>query len=142
LNSAIFFFTEEITFNLKNKPALRIWIAVSAGKEGVSIDELNYIFCSDEYLLNLNQKYLKHDEYTDIITFDHSFDKKKINGEVFISIARIKENAKIFKTTFQNELHRVMIHGVLHLCGYNDKTKAAQSKMRSKEDYYLNLLSF
>ena len=138
----IFFFTEYIKFNLKEKNALRRWITVSARKEGFLIEELNYIFCSDNHLLRLNLRFLNHDEYTDIITFDHSFHKTKINGEIFISIPRVKENAKTYKATFQNELHRVMIHGILHLCGYTDKTKARQSKMRSKEDYYLSLRSF
>ncbi len=113
---------------------------MSTRKEGFVIDELNYIFCSDDYLLSLNQRFLSHDEYTDIITFDHSFNKKQISAEIFISIKRVKENAKTFKTTFQNELHRVMIHGVLHLTGYKDKTKKQQQAIRKKEDYYLRKL--
>ena len=137
MNSPILFFTEDIKFSLKEKSALRRWITACARKEGFVIDELNYIFCSDTYLLNLNQKFLNHDEFTDIITFDHAFNKKQINGEIFISIHRVKENAKSFKATFQNELHRVMIHGVLHLTGYKDKTKNQQHAIRKKEDYYL-----
>ena len=139
MNSPIFFLTEGIKFSLKKKKTLCKWIIAVAGKEKFSVEELNFIFCTDNYLLSINRKFLKHDEYTDIISFDHSFDKKKINGEIFISIERVKENSKIFKTTFQNELHRVMIHGVLHLTGYRDKSKSQKAKMRSKEDYYLNL---
>ncbi|MFI5217993.1 MAG: rRNA maturation RNase YbeY [Bacteroidia bacterium] len=140
MNPSILFFTEGIKFSLKNNTELCRWIIVSTRKEGFVIDELNYIFCSDDYLLSLNQRFLSHDEYTDIITFDHSFNKKQISAEIFISIKRVKENAKTFKTTFQNELHRVMIHGVLHLTGYKDKTKKQQQAIRKKEDYYLRKL--
>jgi rRNA maturation RNase YbeY len=148
------FFTEDIKFSLKNKDALRRWIIAAAHKEGFSISELNYIFCSDDFLHNMNEQFLHHDDYTDIITFDLSTsnptsvlrppasDPLNLSGEIFISIERVKENAKTFKTVFQNELHRVMIHGVLHLCGYKDKTKAAKAAMRKKEDYYLSLHKF
>lgn len=140
MNASILFFTEDIKFSLKEKNALRKWITLAAGKEGFIVDELNYIFCSDDYLLNLNQRFLNHDEYTDIITFDHSFNRKQINGEIFISVERVKENAKTFNVTFNNELHRVMIHGILHLAGYKDKTKKQQQTIRKKEDYYLRKL--
>ena len=141
------FFTEDIKFSLTNKTALRKWLAASAKKEGFKIDQLNYIFSSDKFLHKLNEEFLHHDNYTDIITFDLSNSPKKvgqstITGEIFISVERIKENAKLFKTTFQDELHRVIIHGVLHLCGYKDKTKRGKAKMREKEDYYLSLRSF
>ena len=101
----------------------------------------------DKFLHQLNEEYLHHDDYTDVITFDLSTrnlgtESGNLSGEIFISIERIKENAKFFKTTFQNELHRVMIHGILHLAGYKDKTKADKTIMRKKEDYYLNLRSF
>lgn len=138
----VYFFVENVLFNLRDKRKTGEWIIESVRKEGYSLDELNYIFCSDKYLLGLNNHYLNHDEYTDIITFDHSFSKKSLNGEIFISIDRVKENTKTYKTSFRDELHRVMIHGVLHLCGYKDKTKVLQLKMRSREDYYLNLRSF
>lgn len=143
----IIFFTEDIKFSLKNKTALRGWIAAAVKKEGYKIESLNYIFCSDKFLHTLNEEYLHHDDYTDIITFDLSTKNQKpktrnLLGELFISLDRVKENAKIFNTTFQNELHRVIIHGVLHLCGYKDKTKAAKGAMRKKEDYYLSLRSF
>lgn len=138
----ISFFNQHTRFSLKDKNALRRWITASAKKEGHAIQQLNYIFCTDKYLIKINNQYLEHDEYTDIITFDHSLQKTKINGEIFISIDRIKENAKTYRTTFANELHRVMIHGVLHLCGYNDKTKKQKAEIKRKEDYCLNLRSF
>ena len=135
-----FFTTEDIKFNLKNKNALRGWIEAAAKKERFTINELNYIFCSDKFLHQLNEQYLHHDDYTDIITFDLSSPNSGLaapglQGEIFISIERVKENAILFKTTFQNELHRVMIHGVLHLIGYKDKTKSGKGAMRKKENY-------
>ena len=141
------FFTQDIKFNLRNKTALRAWIIAVAKKEGYKIEALNFIFSNDKFLHELNEQYLHHDSYTDIITFDLSSvgfrqSKPALQGEIFISIRRIKENAKLFSATFQNELHRVMIHGVLHLTGYTDKTKADKIIMRKKEDYYLNLRSF
>jgi rRNA maturation RNase YbeY len=141
------FYTEDIKFTLKNKTALRGWIAATAEKEGFKIEQLNYILSSDKFLHNLNEHYLHHDEFTDIITFDLSTPNSglKVRGlfaDIFISIERVKENAKSFRTTFPNELHRVIIHGALHLCGYLDKTKKDKAKMREKEDYYLSLRSF
>jgi probable rRNA maturation factor len=144
---AINFFTQDVNFDLKDKAALRRWITATAKNEGYTIEALNYIFSSDKFLHKINEQYLHHDNYTDIITFDLSYPNSQLptsnlQGEIFISIERIKENAKMFKTTFKNELHRVMIHGVLHLIGYKDKTKADKANMRKKEDYYLNLRSF
>ena len=104
-------------------------------KEG----ELSFVFCSDEYLLKMNIDYLKHDFYTDVITFDYS-EGDIISGDVFISIDRIKENAEKYNVTFENELQRVMIHGVLHLVGYKDKTEEELKQMREKESQYLNIL--
>ena len=103
--------------------------------------ELTFILCSDEYLLAINQQYLNHDTYTDVITFDNSETLKMIEGDIFISIERIQENAKQFKGTVQHELYRVMIHGTLHLLGYKDKGKAAKTLMTQKEDEYLALFS-
>ncbi|HKR07152.1 MAG TPA: rRNA maturation RNase YbeY [Bacteroidia bacterium] len=145
--SSINFFTQDIKINLRDKNALRRWIAATAKKEGCKIEALNYIFCSDKFLHRLNEQFLHHDDYTDIITFDlstaiHKSQTPGLQGEIFISIERVKENAKLFKTTFQNELHRVMIHGALHLIGYKDKTKSDKAAMRKKENYYLNLRSF
>lgn len=100
--------------------------------------EITFIFCSDKYLLEINKEYLQHDYYTDVITFDYS-ENNIISGDIFISIDRVKENADTYKVSFENELYRVMLHGVLHLVGYNDKTKEEQKIMRQKEDEYLNL---
>lgn len=108
-------------------------------KEGKVLGELNYIFCSDEYLLDINCRFLNHDYYTDIITFDISESPDQIKGEIYISIDRVVENAKELGQPVQRELLRVIFHGALHLCGYKDKTKAQKIQMRSKEDYYLDL---
>lgn len=110
---------------------------MSIRKEGYQISSLNYIFCSDESLLEMNIKHLKHHTYTDIITFDLSSEKKTIEGEIYISVDRVKDNAAKFSVPFTEELYRVMIHGVLHLCGYKDKTNSAQKKMRTKEEFYI-----
>ncbi|MCB0460671.1 MAG: rRNA maturation RNase YbeY, partial [Flavobacteriaceae bacterium] len=103
--------------------------------------DISYIFCDDDYLLDINVKYLKHNTLTDIISFDYT-DDGLISGDVFVSIDRVKENAEKFNVSFQDELHRVMIHGILHFCGYKDKTKEEEQLMRSKEDYYLSLRTF
>jgi len=134
---AIQFFEEDITYTLKNKTKVRQWITETIASEGFTLQELTYIFCSDEYLLQINRQYLDHDTYTDIITFDNSEEKGKITGDIFISIPRIKENAATFNVTETDELHRVIIHGTLHLLGYPDKTAPAKKKMTEKEDYYL-----
>jgi len=105
--------------------------------ENMKEGELSFIFCSDEYLLKMNNEYLQHDFYTDVITFDYT-EQKIIAGDIFISVDRIKENALKYNTTFENELQRVMIHGVLHLVGYNDKTEEEQKEMTKKENQYLN----
>jgi rRNA maturation RNase YbeY len=111
-----------------------------AKKEGYSIVGLNYIFCSDEYLLQINKDFLEHDYYTDIITFDQSEVKGKIEGDIFISIDRVKDNAKTVGSTFTQELHRVLAHGLLHLTGYKDKTPKDAKKMRAKEEEALGKL--
>lgn len=135
--AAIHFFTEEISFTLKNKTIIRNWLRETISAEGYVLEELNFIFCSDEYLLGINQQYLDHDTYTDVITFDNSEAAKTIVGDIFISIDRIKENAKEFKHDFMDELCRVMVHGTLHLLGYPDKGKVAKKIMTEKEDLYL-----
>ncbi len=99
---------------------------------------VNYIFCNDDYLLEINKKYLKHDYYTDIITFDYK-EEDEISGDIYISTERVEENSDIEKVHFTEELYRIVFHGVLHLCGYNDKSEEEQKQMRAKEDYYLNL---
>jgi len=137
----IYFFTEEVKYTLKNKIQIRNWIKDTITAEGYELEELNFILCSDEYLLAMNQQYLKHDTYTDVITFDNSEELKTIVGDIFISIERIQENARQFKGTTQQELCRVMIHGTLHLLGYKDKGKEAKALMTQKEDQYLALLN-
>jgi len=138
----IHFFTEDIEFKLKNKTHLKKWIIDSVQAENSFVGELNFIFCSDEYLLKINQEYLNHDTYTDIITFDSSEEESKISGDIFISAERVTENASQFKIDLQTELHRVIIHGVLHLIGFLDKTPHDKALMTSKEDQYLNLRPF
>lgn len=134
-------FNNEIEFTLDNQDDLVIWITQTIDKEGFKLGELNYIFCSDEQLLEKNIEFLNHDTYTDIISFDYTMGKL-VSGDIFISIDRITDNSKTFNTSFQDELNRVMIHGVLHYCGYIDKTDDDKSLMRSKEDYYLSLRKF
>jgi rRNA maturation RNase YbeY len=135
----IFFFEEDTQFKPKQKTSLRTWIKSTIVTEGYTLSELNYIFCSDEYLLGINQQYLEHDTYTDIITFDNSELPKVVVGDIFISVDRIRENAKNFAVSETDELHRVMIHGALHLLGYKDKTKKDKTLMTQKEDHYLSL---
>lgn len=139
---SIHFFTEEIDFTLKGKAGIRNWIKQTITHEGQQLRELNFIFCTDEYLLQINREYLNHDTYTDIVTFDNSELKGKIVGDIFISIERIRENAKRFKVAEWEELHRVMIHGVLHLLGYTDKSKKEKAQMTEKENQYLGLRNF
>lgn len=139
--SVIHFFTEDISFNLKQKTIIKNWLMEAISTEGYVLKELNFIFCSDAYLLNMNQQFLNHDTYTDVITFDNSEVLKTIIGDVFISIDRIQENAVLFSRDFQNELCRVMVHGTLHLLGYTDKTKTSKSEMTLKEDHYLAQLT-
>jgi probable rRNA maturation factor len=133
------FYTEDVDFTLKDKGLTRDWIKVVVEKENFRLKELNYIFCSDEYLLKVNQEYLDHDTYTDIITFDNSEEEKTVEGDIFVSIERIKENASKYKTPFHHEMNRVLIHGVLHLLGYKDKSEKETALMRNKEDTYLSL---
>jgi len=139
--SNIFFHSEEIKFNLPNQPVIIDWINSTADQEGQTVQSLNFIFCSDKYLHQINVEYLDHDTYTDVITFPYMENGKAIEGDIFISIDRIQENANNFKTTFENELHRVMIHGTLHLLGYGDKTSEDKLKMTEKENEYLTLLN-
>lgn len=136
------FYTEGTTYKLKNKRLLKKWIEETIVGEGYVLNELNFILCSDEYLLRINQDFLQHDDYTDVITFDNSEVLKTIFGDIFISVDRIKENALNYKLATSDELCRVMIHGTLHLLGYKDKTKAAKSEMTAKEDFYLEKRGF
>ena len=139
---AITFHEEDISYKLKNKTAVRKWITDTIVAEGYKLSELTYIFCTDEYLLQINKQYLDHDTYTDIITFDNSEEKGVIVGDIFISIERIRENAGKFNVTEAHELHRVLIHGALHLLGYKDKSAGDKKKMTLKEDFYLDKRGF
>jgi rRNA maturation RNase YbeY len=139
---AINFFEEGISFTLKDKAKVRTWVTHTVIAEGYRLKELNYIFCSDEYLLQINQQYLNHDTLTDIVTFDNSEIPGSITGDIFISIERIRENASKFNVSERDELHRVIIHGALHLLGYTDKSKADKAKMTEKEDFYLTKRAF
>lgn len=133
------FFSEGTSFSLSHPRKTAAWIKSVALREKSTIKELNYIFCSDEYLLQLNQEYLNHKTLTDIITFDYSSSKRHLEGEIYISIDRVIENGQKMKTAFDDELHRVIIHGVLHLVGYGDKKPAEKALMRKKEDSCLSL---
>jgi len=139
----ISFHSEDIKFVPKNKSIIKTWIGEVIKKKKRKAGEINFIFCSDEYLLQINKQYLNHNTYTDIITFDYSQDtaETKVSGDIFISIERINENAKKYGKTPENELHRVVIHGVLHLLGYKDKTKIAKAEMTKQENACLRLLS-
>ena len=134
------FYTEDIKYTLKSKIIIKKWIENTIVEEGYHLAELNFILCSDEYLLRINQDYLQHDDYTDVITFDNSEQPKTIVSDIFISVDRVKENAMSFKSSTAKELCRVMIHGTLHLLVYLDKTKSAKKEMTAKEDFYLKKL--
>lgn len=136
----IHFFTEDISFQIKQKKIIRQWIENIVRNEGAKINELNYIFCSDEYLKKVNIEYLDHHFYTDIITFDNSEVPGTLESDIFISIDRVKENSQEFSKDFNEELYRVMIHGVLHLLGYKDKEEEESQLMRQKENDSLALL--
>jgi rRNA maturation RNase YbeY len=134
----ISFTSIETNYILKNKLKIRNWIKSILEKEGALAGDITFVFCNDDYLWDLNQKYLNHKTLTDIITFDYS-EKGKLSGDICISIERVKENASTYSKTFDEELGRVMAHGVLHLAGYKDKNSEDKKVMRSKEDLYLQL---
>jgi len=136
---AINFFSEEIAFNLPQKLKRKAWLKEIAKTENFNIGELNYIFCSDEYLHKINVDYLNHDTYTDIITFDNSEGGKTIEGDIFISIDRVKENAVKHEQDETAELSRVISHGLFHLMGYKDKTKEQSEVMRNQENLGIQL---
>lgn len=138
--NTIYFLSEDISFDLEDQNKVQNWIQNVISKEGKMMGEVTYIFCSDVYLHKINLEHLGHDTFTDIITFNYCIEDV-INTDIFISVDRVKENAITFKTTFQNELSRVIIHGILHLVGYDDKNDSDKEVMRTKEDFYLSLLS-
>ncbi|SDG76216.1 rRNA maturation RNase YbeY [Winogradskyella thalassocola] len=129
-------FNYETQFKLQNTEQLSEWISNTISEESCKEGEINYIFCNDYYLHKLNVDFLDHDTLTDVISFDYSVGKE-LHGDIYISVERVEENASDFKVAFQDEIARVIIHGVLHYCGYKDKTDADEKEMRSKEDYYL-----
>lgn len=135
--SKVCFFYQDVKVTLARRTILKNYIKSVFKKEGKELDFLNYIFCNDKRLLEINQKFLNHDYYTDIITFDFS-KAEAVRAEIYISIDRIRENAKQLDVSFKSELHRVIFHGILHLCGYKDKNKSEKKKMRGKEDFHLN----
>jgi probable rRNA maturation factor len=135
------FFCEDIAFNLPKPRKTIAWIKQVVSDEGFKLKSIAFVFCSDPYLHQINLQYLKHNTYTDIITFDNSEGDGEIEGDIFISVERVKENSQNLKSSFQEEVHRVMIHGVLHLVGYKDKTKNEKLEMRTKEDLCLSLPS-
>ncbi|MFN8166376.1 MAG: rRNA maturation RNase YbeY [Bacteroidia bacterium] len=136
MNSINFF--KETPFRLNKQLALRKWILKAAKTEGYKIENINYIFCSDKYLRKINKQYLNHDYNTDIITFDNTMPGENLEADIFISVDRVKANAKSYNVSFDNELHRVIIHGLLHLTGYTDKSPKKAEEMRAREDYWLS----
>ena len=137
INKRIHFFSQSLNIPLKDRKKLKSFLGYILRVEGKSLNLINFIFCTDDELRKLNKDFLKHDYYTDILTFDLSENKKNITADIYISIDRTKENAKIFAVSFSKELHRVMIHGILHLCGYKDKKNSDIKKIRKAEDKYL-----
>ena len=136
----IHFFNEQTNFKLNNSDVLIVWIVEVAKNENKKIGALNFIFCTDEYLLQLNIKYLDHRTLTDILTFDQSEVSYEIAGDIYISVDRVKENALVYNVSMDTELCRVMIHGVLHLIGYQDGGKSQKEEIKKKEEAYLSLL--
>ncbi|MBK8495777.1 MAG: rRNA maturation RNase YbeY [Chitinophagaceae bacterium] len=135
----IHFYSLDRKCSLKDRKKLKIFIETLVAREKKKLGSLSYIFCSDEHLLGMNKEFLQHDYYTDVITFDLGTSKNKIEAEVYISIDRVKENAKHAGVTFTEEMHRVIFHGALHLCGYKDKKSTEIDMMRQAEKKYLNL---
>jgi probable rRNA maturation factor len=133
------FFSEDIDFKVVNPLKTKKWIKNASISEGYEISQLNYVFCSDEYLLEINKQYLDHDYFTDILTFDNSEEDNQLEGDIYISVDRVRDNAATFHTDFDTEMRRVLIHGLLHLTGYEDSSEALKTAMRAKEDEYLRL---
>lgn len=137
------YYNEDCELQLENEEKICQWIEATITEEGKVATDINVIFCSDDYLLEMNKQYLQHDYYTDIITFDYNDDQEEENmvaGDLFISIDTVRNNAEDYKVSFTNELHRIIIHGILHIVGYKDKEGDEPIIMRGKEDYYLTKL--
>lgn len=128
------FFCEDIDYKVDQPSKTKRWIESIIQQNGKKLINLSYIFCSDHHLHNINKLYLNHDNYTDIITFDNAEYEDELEGDIFISVPRVEENASLFHTTFENEMRRVLVHGVLHLLGQDDKTEELKKQMRTKED--------
>src|SRR5690606_1277094 len=137
--AAIRYFSEDTNFSIPYPRKTSRWLNDVARREKTEIREINYIFCSDPYLLDLNRRYLQHDYYTDILTFDNSGGEGPLAGDIYISVDRVRDNAKQFGVSFDEELHRVMVHGILHLIGYTDTSPSRKKAMKKKEDAYLSL---
>ena len=133
------YFFQDTSFSFKQRRLNNLWLKTVAGSEAKTLGQVNIIFCSDNYILDVNQKYLSHDYFTDVITFDYC-EGNTLSGDIFISVDSVRENAIEYgAASFEEELNRVIVHGLLHLIGYDDKTTSQQKVMRSKEDYYLDL---
>ncbi|TDY13558.1 MULTISPECIES: rRNA maturation RNase YbeY [Flavobacteriaceae] len=132
-------FNYETQFQLSNETIFEQWIKETIQNEGCSLGDINYIFCDDDYLHKINVEFLDHDTLTDIISFDYSVGKE-LHGDIYISVERVEDNAKDFKVDFDVELSRVIIHGILHYCGYKDKTDEDAKVMRAKEEQYMKVL--
>jgi probable rRNA maturation factor len=139
MSCRINFFNENVSYVIRNKRLLRGWFSVTIEKEGKVAGDINFILCDDDFLSIMNFKYLRHKSLTDILTFSSDNKDGLLSGDIFISLTRVKENAMKFNQKLEDELHRVMIHGVLHLIGYNDATKKERGEMREREDFYLGL---
>lgn len=139
---AVIFFSQEIQITLSNRNKLKLFIERLFETEKQQMVSISYVFCSDSALLDINQRFLKHDYYTDIITFNLSNDPLVIEGEIYISVDRVRENAQKLGVTLKEEFHRIIFHGALHLCGYKDKTNPEKNKMTKTEDKYLRLYFF
>lgn len=139
--SNVSFHSEQTNFSLSNESEIADWLTNVCQKEGKTLTEVSVIFCSDNYLLDVNQKHLNHDYYTDVITFDYS-EGNDVSGDIFISIDRVVDNAKSFGVQMLDEAHRIIVHGTLHLIGYTDKEVSAKEQMTAKENFYLSLRAF
>jgi rRNA maturation RNase YbeY len=142
MDALIQFFSEGVDFKIESEKAVIQWLLDTVSSEGRQAAVINIIFCNDEYLLDLNQRFLDRDTLTDVIAFDYHEEDKEASGDIFISIERISDNAGRLSLSFEEELYRVLVHGILHLCGLSDATADEKAFMTSKEDKYLSLLAF
>lgn len=140
IDHLIEYYSEDVDFSLPEEEEVTRWLHDILASEQRELDSITYIFCSDEYLLTINQTYLKHDDFTDIITFPYN--RNPVEGDVFISIERATENAGLYKVSTENEIHRLLVHGLLHLIGYDDKDAVAKEKMTALENLYLSRRTF